>query len=67
MTTKNPSFNTIKTENEDMLLKNFIKMRKTLEKEEYIKNIDIGSGFKSIDESDDEIPSAEKYSPIRPD
>jgi len=57
-----------------MLLQTFVKMRKNFEQEreqshckpkEFVRNIDIGTGFKSIDDSDDELQAAEKYSPIR--
>lgn len=56
-----------------MLLKTFVKMRKTFEQEEhrpkeFVRSIDIGAGFKNIDDSDSddiELPSCPKYSPIR--
>jgi len=40
-----------------MLLQTFIKMRKNYEKEdhrpkEFVRNIDIGTGFKCVDDSD---------------
>jgi hypothetical protein len=57
-----------------MLLQSFVKMRTNFEQEdrpkEFVRNIDIGTGFKTIEDSDDDheggdLGSAAKYSPIR--